>query len=222
MRKIIMFGARILVFLFLVGFLQSCKKDIEKKPFNLSTKTFYRVAPIAPEPIIVNGLSYVSTGFFPGGGKGTASYLGEITIYFNQQIFSESAETPPLGSIGAPITDIPFYPLLGGPLPLIQPGDFTELASIISLFHVPEAVHGKFVNEIVYNKKGDAIFTAAIDGTGRTFPISATIVGFDGKALIVGGRGKFSNAIGEIDYEGRFSVVNPNDAVFTSTGWIHY
>jgi len=222
MQKIVVFGGRIIALLLLVGLLPSCKKDIEKKPFNLTSNTFYRISPIEPVPLVVNEVTYVSTAFFPGGGPGTASYIGEMNTYFNQQVYSESAEAPPLGSVAAPVTDIPSYPLLVGPLALIQAGDFTDLASIISSLRLPESIHGKIVSTIIYNSRGDAVFLSAISGAGSTFPISETVVGFNGKALITGGRGRFANAIGEIDYEGRFSVVNPNDANYNAEGWIDF
>jgi hypothetical protein len=81
---------------------------------------------------------------------------------------------------------------------------------------------GHVVNSVLVNQKGDAVFLAAITGSGSTFPISATVIGFNGKALIVGGRGKFGKAVGEVDYEGFFNVENANDAGFNVEGWISY
>lgn len=71
-------------------------------------------------------------------------------------------------------------------------------------------------------RRGDAVFTSAINGVGSTFPLSETRVGFTGKASIVGGRGKFVSAVGELDFSGSFSLVNPNDAAYNADGWISY
>jgi len=200
----------------------SCKKEHARKPFKLSSETFYRISPKMPETISINGANYVGFAFFPGGGVGTASYLGDIKMYFNQQVYGESSEAPPLGSVAAPVIDVLNYPILGGPLPLIQPGDFTELAVLNSTLQLPSNISGMIVNTVIYNRQGDALFFSAITGAGATFPISQTVVGFNGRASIVGGRGKFVNALGGVDYNGTFSSVNPNDATFDMEGWISY
>ncbi|HVG15530.1 MAG TPA: hypothetical protein VM935_11235 [Chitinophagaceae bacterium] len=200
----------------------SCEHELVKKPFQLREKTFYRISPKIPEPIVINGVTYTGTAFFPGGGTGTATHMGNIKTYFNQQVYSAAAEQPPLGSIAAPVKDVPGYMVLGGPLPLIQKGEFAELAALNTILQIPASVQGKIINQVTYNTKGDAVFTSAITGSGATFPLSETRVGFNGKAVIVGGRGKFANAVGEIDYNGSFSLVNPNDAEYNADGWISY
>jgi hypothetical protein len=206
-----------LIFLF-----TSCEHEVSKKPFQVREKTFYRISPKMPEPIVINGVSYVGFAFFPGGGTGTATHMGNIKTFFNQQVYSASVEQPPLGSVGAPVKDVPAYPVIGGPLPLIQKGDFAELATLNATLQIPSSVNGKIINSVIYDTKGDAIFTSSINGIGATFPLSETRVGFTGKALIVGGRGKFANAVGEIDFSGSFSLVNPNDADYNADGWISY
>ncbi|MEO5996974.1 MAG: hypothetical protein ABIN89_09580 [Chitinophagaceae bacterium] len=202
--------------------LASCKKELDRKPFKLTSETFYRISPKTPETISINGANYVGFAFFPGGGEGTASYLGDIKIYFNQQVYGESSEAPPLGSVAAPIKDVLNYPILGGPLPLIQTGDFAELAVFHSTLPLPSIISGMIVNTVIYNRQGDALFLSAITGAGATFPISQTVVGFNGRAWIVEGRGKFKNSSGEVDYHGSFSLVNPDDATFDMDGWISY
>ncbi len=148
--------------------------------------------------------------------------MGDVTIYFNQLTYTDALDAPPAGSVAAPVTAIPGYPIFGGPLPLIQQGDFTELASVISALNIPANVYDKIVNSVIYNDDGDAVFLTAIAGTGGTFPISKSLVGFNGKAKIVGGRGKFSHAEGELDYDGYFNITNPNDAEYNAEGWISY
>lgn len=205
-------------------FFNSCEKngEIHRKPFKVNTTTWYRVSPTTPVPITVNGTTYVGFAYFPGGGTGNATHMGNCTTYFNQLSYGTSPEAPPAGSVAAPVKDVPGYIVTGAPLPLIQSGDFTALSSAISSLQIPATVYDKIVNQVLYNNKGDAIFISAITGTGSTFPISETKVGFNGKALITGGRGKFSRAVGEVDYSGYFNVANPNDAAYNADGWIAY
>lgn len=115
-----------------------------------------------------------------------------------------------------------FFKHTGGPLPLIQPGDFTPFDTANNSLHAPASVYNQIINSVLYNKKGDAIFTSALTGTGSTFPVSETVVGFNGKGIIVGGRGKFKHAIGEFDYSGYFSLANPNDAEYNADGRLDY
>lgn len=213
----------VFIFALFVATLSSCKKpDLPRRAFQAKTKTFYRVVPADPVPVEVNGNTFIGFAFFPGGGSGNATHLGNCSIYFNQLVYTASPELPPAGSVAAPITDIPGYPVTGGPLPLIQSTDFSGLGAIISSLNVPAQVHGKIVNTIFKNETGDAVFTSAITGSGGTFPISKTVVGFNGKALIVGGAGKFANATGEINYDGYFNTLDANDAEYNANGWINY
>src|SRR5687767_5426442 len=111
-------------------FFTSCKKEKEHKiPFKATTKTWYRVSPTFPTPVIVNGKTYIGFAHFPGGGTGHATDMGNVTTFFNQLSYSEELDAPPAGSVAAPVTAILGYPIIGLPLPLIQDGDFTELAS---------------------------------------------------------------------------------------------
>jgi hypothetical protein len=222
MKKSIYPLAKAITLIGVVIWLASCKKELGNRNFQVSTKTWYRISPIEPIPVIVNGTTYYGVTYFPGGGTGTATHMGNVTIYFNQLTYSTAPEAPPAGSIAAPLVDVPDYTVLGGPLPLIQAGDFTELGAINAAFEVPESVSGNIINSIIYNEKGDAVFFSAITGSGSTFPITQTLIGFDGKAKIVGGRGKFANATGEVDYEGNFDLTNANNAEYNAEGWIRY
>jgi hypothetical protein len=204
--------------------LASCKKEKTsvRKPFKASIETWYRVSPTAPVPVVVNGSNYIGFAHFPGGGSGNATHMGNVTNWFNQLAYTTPPNTNPEGSVGAPVTAVPSYPVLGAPLPLVQAGDFTALPSVLTALSVPTSIGGNVINSIIYNGKGDAVFTSAITGTGSTFPLSEIKVGFNGKALIVGGRGKFVNAVGELDYNGYFNVVDANDAEYHADGWISY
>lgn len=207
-------------------FLTACKKDVQlkeqRKPFKAHIDTWYRVSPTVPTPVVVNGVPYIGFAYFPGGGEGNATHMGNVTNWFNQLAYTTPPNTGPEGSVNAPVAEIPGYPVLGAPLPLIQAGDFATLPSVLSALSVPSTSSGHIINSILYNKKGDAVFTSAITGTGGTFPISEIKVGFNGKALIVGGRGKFVGATGEIDFCGYFNVADANDAEYNAEGWISY
>ncbi len=209
---------------FVICFLfSSCDKtDLHRRSFEAKTKTFYRVSPTAPVPVDVNGTTFVGFAYFPGSGSGNATHLGNCAVYFNQLIYGTASDAPPAGSVAAPVSDVSGYFITGAPLPLIQQGDFDPLNAAVSALHVPSQVYNNIINTVFDNGKGDAIFISAITGSGGTFPVSQIIVGFNGKALIVGGRGKFAHAVGEIDYDGYFNVADANDAAYNAKGWISY
>lgn len=205
-----------------LALITSCKKSIQKQDFKIRSTTWYRISPTAPSEIMVNGEKKTGFAYFPGSGSGEATFLGNGSLYFNQLVYSTTGNQPPEGSVGAPVSAVPGYPLTGGPLPLTQPGDFTSLAAVVSSLNLPDAINGQVINSIIVNKSGDAIFTSAVTGSGSTFPISNVLVGFNGTATIVGGRGKFLHAKGEIKYEGFFDVVNPDHAGYDADGWIEF
>lgn len=214
-----LYGAIILLSLLF----SSCDKtDLHKRSFGARTKTFYRVSPTAPVPVDVNGTTFIGFAYFPGSGSGNATHMGNCVIHFNQLVYGTASDAPPAGSVAAPVADVPAYFITGAPLPLIQPGDFDPLAAAVTSLQVPSHVYDKIINTVFDNGKGDAIFISAITGSGGTFPVSQIIVGFNGKALIVGGRGKFAHAVGEIDYDGYFNVADANDAEYNAKGWISY
>ncbi len=201
----------------------SCEKnDLHKRSFVANTKTFYRVSPTTPVPVDVNGTTFVGFAYFPGSGNGNATHLGNCAVYFNQLVYGTASDAPPAGSVAAPVSDVPAYFITGAPLPLIQEGEFSNLAAAVSSLNIPAEVYGKIINAVFDNGKGDAVFTSGVTGSGGTFPISATVVGFNGKALIVGGRGKFEHAVGVIDFDGYFNIADANDAEYNAKGWISY
>jgi hypothetical protein len=53
-------------------------------------------------------------------------------------------------------------------------------------------------------------------------PASATRFNFSGRLAVVGGRGKFANATGEMDFTGFFNPQNPNDAGFSVSGLLEF
>lgn len=193
----------------------SCKKEVrqQKRAFKLTTETFYRVAPAEPQTITVGGINYLGILYFPGAGTGNATHLGKCTTLFNQLAYILPPQNDIRGSVAAPVTAIPSYPVASG---------FASYLPAITSLSVPEAINGKIVNTILYNKNGEAIFLSAITGGGKTTFISPQKIAFNGKGLIVGGRGKFEGATGEFDYEGYFNPENNNDAAYNAAGWINY
>ena len=216
---------KIISVVFTVVFLfTSCKHDkpILKQHFKVSITTWYRVSPTAPSPVVVNGVTYVSLANLVVGGDGNATAMGNIKSYANTLAYGTDVKAPPAGAIGAPVNEIPGYPILGGPLPLIQPGDFDGLPAILAEFNVPTDVLGNIINLVLYNNKGDALFLSNIPGTGTSSTISSTVGGYTNETLILGGAGKFSHATGELHNTGQFSFIAPYDGQDNYDGWIIY
>ena len=216
---------KIISVVFTVVFLfTSCKHDqpILKQHFKVSITTWYRVSPTAPLPVVVNGITYVGLDNLPVGGDGTATAMGNIKSYANVLAYGTDVEAPPLGSIGAPVNEIPGYPILGGPLPLIQPGDFDGVPAILAKFNVPTNVLGNVINLVLYNGKGDALFLSNIPGTGTSIPISSTVGGYTNETLVLGGAGKFIHATGKLQNSGQFSFIAPYDGHDNYDGWITF
>jgi hypothetical protein len=224
MRKLLL-SAKIMSIAFSVVFLfTSCNHDkpIIKQHIKISITNWYRVSPTAQTPVVVNGITYVSTANLVVSGEGTASALGNIKSYANTLAYATDVEAPPAGAIGAPVTEIPGYPILGAPLPLIQSGDFDGVPAILAEFNVPATVQGNVVNLVLYNKKGDALFLSNVPGTGTSTPISETEGGYSNETLIVGGAGKFIHAIGKLENTGHFSFIAPYDGLDNYEGWVSY
>ncbi len=224
MRKLHLSTKILSIFFTSVFLFTSCKHDqpIIKQHIKVSITTWYRVSPTAPSPVVVNGITYVSTANLVVGGDGTASALGKINSYGNTLAYATDVEAPPAGAIGAPVNEIPGYPILGAPLPLIQSGDFDGVPAILTEFNVPADVQGNVINLVLYNNKGDALFLSNIPGTGTSSTISATVGGYTNETLILGGAGKFLHAIGKLDNTGQFSFIAPYDGQDNYEGWISY
>jgi len=223
MKKAMLFCKPLFVCLAFTFLLASCEreKEIKKRPFKANTTTWYRVSPTAPAPVTIGGVNYTTFAYVPGGGEGNATHMGNVKTWFNQLAFTASELPIPAGSLVAPVVDVINYPVLGAPLPLIQAGDFAGLAAINTKLNIPQQVYGKVVSSFFYNDKGDAVFISNSTVSFIT-PVSATRNEFSGKALIVGGRGKFSKAVGEVDFKGSFNPNNPNEADYGVDGWISY
>lgn len=183
--------------------------------FTVNLDTWYRFAPSNETTRKFQGTTYYIMGYFPGGGEGTVSVLGDAKNLFNQLAYSDAPVTPnskPVGSFNAPAIDAFTYNL---------GGRFNNLYTDQQPYNFPSKYHGKTVNSILFNENGDAIYTSLVEGVGGT-QLTYPIVTFWGKGLIVGGRGKFSNAKGDFDFEGTFSLANPDNATYTADGTISY
>lgn len=217
----------ILVSLFIIGTTSSCKKEKGKtrKDITLTSNTWYRFSPTTPAPITVNGTSYTSFAHVPGGGTGTNAELGDFNTFFNQLAYTSDVTVPqpvPEGSVPASVSLVAAYPVLGAPLPLIQTGDFSALATAQGTLQIPERdASNRVINTVFFNAGGDAIFMAAT-GPSIIVPASATRFNFTGNVSVAGGRGKFAGATGEFVGTGHFNPQNPNDASYSYTGWIEY
>jgi hypothetical protein len=224
MRKLLLSTKMISIVFTVVFLFTSCKHDkpIIKQHFKLSITTWYRVSPAAPSPVVVNGITYVGLANLVVGGDGTATAMGNIKSYANGLAYGTDVEAPPSGSIGAPLNEIPGYPILGAPLPLIQTGDFDAVPAIIAEFNVPTNVQGNVISLVLYNNKGDALFLSNIPGTGTSTPISSTVGGYTNETLILGGAGKFIHATGKLDNTGQFSFIAPYDGQDNYDGWISF
>jgi hypothetical protein len=214
---------------FAVSFLFLSFKNVDtgkkqQRAFKANADTWYRISPTVPSPINVEGSSYLTFAYVPGGGEGNATHMGKVKTYFNQLAYTSNlnVQVPaPEGSITASVADVINYPVLNLPLPFIQNGDFDGLVFIMNNLNIPASINGKLVSSFFYNEKGDAVFISN-SSASIIVNVSPTRNEFSGKALIVGGRGKFANAAGEVDFKGSFNPANPNEADYEVDGWISY
>ncbi len=227
MKKVFLY-IKIFLPIFILGLLTSCEDsddESERVYFEMTSTTWYRFSPTAPAPAVVNGTTYTSFAYLPGGGTGTATNMGNINTFFNQLAYTSDATVPqpvPVGTLPASVSLIPTLPVLGAPLPLIQAGDFNALTSANTLLQIPPSDgSGRVINSVIFNSSGDALFTTPTSPSVIT-PVSPTRLNLTGKLTVVGGRGKFANATGDLDLTVFFNPTNPNDAGYNVEGWIEY
>ena len=213
--------------LFAAVLFSACKKNennnsdrVIDKPFTMTSDTHPRISPITPKPMEGQPMlmAYANAA---GGGKGTATDMGEIKNWFNQLVYSPTGTNPPTGTALAPIAEALNYPVLGAPLPLIQKNDFDELRTANTWLDIPVAVDGNIVNSVIYNDQGDAIFTS-LTTDSKLMPVSPTRVNFSAEGKFVGGRGKFANATGTYTQTGFFNPDNFDEAGYNIEGKISY
>lgn len=231
MKKILLYPlSKGLLLLLLVS---SCDKsgnnemlpDSKRKAFKMTSNTWYRFSPTTPTTVNANGTNYTGFVNVPGGGTGTATHMGKISLFFNQLTYTANTDVEqpqPLGSVSASVSLISSYPVLGAPLPLIQSGEFEGFDEANLWLKTPEIDEsGRVINAVIFCSKDDALFIANTSPSIIT-PESATRLNFAGKLIIAGGRGKFAKAKGDMDFTGFFNPQNPNDAGYVIEGWIEY
>jgi hypothetical protein len=130
--------------------------------------------------------------WYPGGGDGNATHMGNASTYFNQY-----ASFGPTGltTSAAPVTMF--------------------FAAQLASFSVPSTV-----SSIVFDDKGNSVWFRSA-GT-QAIPVSPTRVNFTGTNNIVGGTGKFAGATGQVTINGYFNPQDQQDASFWQNGWIRY
>lgn len=133
--------------------------------------------------------------YYPGGGKGNATYLGSCKTFFNQFV---PLAPPPIASVAAPVTM--FYA--------------GELAAA-GLTTIPG-----HVSTINYDGRGNSIWFTQTSSV--TTPASPSRLDFVATANIVGGTGRFAGATGSITIRGYLNPTDTSDAAFTSEGTIVY
>lgn len=130
--------------------------------------------------------------WYPGGGNGNATHMGNASTYFNQYAS--------LGPTGLTTSHAPVTMFFATPL---------------AAFNVPANV-----GSIVFDSKGNSVWFSSA-GT-QAVPAGPTRVNFTGTNNIVGGTGKFTSATGQVTINGYFNPQNPQDASFWQNGWISY
>jgi hypothetical protein len=133
--------------------------------------------------------------WYPGGGDGHATHIGNAKTYFNQYV----PFNPPLfSSVPAPV--IMFFS--------------TELTNA-GFTNIPASV-----SSIVYDDKDNSIWFHQTSNS--TTPASETRINFTGTADIVGCTGKFGGATGTVTLHGFFNSQDQQDASVWSEGRISY
>lgn len=164
----------------------------EHRPLNGQFQTSYSFIPdiehgwTPPNP---------APAWYPGGGGGALTQLGNCATFFNQY-----ASLGPAGltTVGAPVNQF-----------------FSSQLGLAGL-QVPAAV-----TTIFYTSSGKSIWCQAI-GASSTQPVSPTRIEFITQLKIIGGTGRFHSAEGQASLKGFFNPQNTEDAGFTVDGWIEY
>jgi hypothetical protein len=220
----------------------SCQKDLKEgnarsKPFDsreatsktaerafkASFATWYRFHPLQqPSPIQIDGTDFLGILRVPGGGQGQVTHMGNALTYFNQTAYVKPPDFQNVvGSVAAPVMEVPSYQFTGAPLPLIQQGDFDGLPSVISALNIPATINGHIVSTVIFDKKMvDAFFVSV--KSSSPISINGTTATTSGRSLIVGGTGKFIGAYGEMKHTIIFDTADPNKASYTLEGRVRY
>ena len=190
----------------------SCKKDIltsakdetissaakrskpVKRAYRDNFDTWYQFI-----PDIANGWDPANPtpflAWYPGGGDGHATHMGNAKTYFNQYI--------------------PFNPTLFSSVPAPVIMFFSSQLSAAGFTGIPSDV-----SSIVYDDKGNSIWFH--QRSNSSTPVSEVRINFTGTLNIIGGTGKFSGATGDVNLNGFFNPQDQQDASVWSNGRISY
>lgn len=133
--------------------------------------------------------------WYPGGGSGNATHMGNAQIYFNQYV---PFNPPYFSSIHAPVNQF-----------------FSKELAAVGLGSLSNDV-----SSVVFDGKGNAVWLHQTSNS--TTPVSASRIEFSGISDIIGGTGKFAGATGEVNLKGYFNPLDQQDAAVSADGWILY
>jgi hypothetical protein len=164
----------------------------KKKPFKGTFDTYYNFV-----PDVANGWSppNPAPAWYPGGGNGNLTHMGNCQTFFNQYATFGPAG---LQSAAAPVNM------------------FFAAQLSASGFTVPGNV-----STIFFNGHGQSVWSLA-EGASTTTPVSPTRVEFTASHSIIGGTGRFNCASGSFVLKGFFNPQDNQDAGFEVDGWIKY
>lgn len=132
--------------------------------------------------------------WWPGGGDGNATHMGNVSTYLNQYTLRVGTQ---IVMFHAPV--IMFF------------------ATELQAYNVPSEV-----NVVVFDDKGNSVWFSDDHAGLPTTRVSSSKITFTGTMHIVGGTGKFTGATGETTLSGYFNPQNLNEATFWQNGWIAY
>lgn len=236
MKKCLLNRCSIFISIFLSVLISSCKKEtigspeqsrpeeifhVADQPFKMVSGTSFRLSPRPFKPLDGQPVRYESANLV-GAGNGSATYMGDIKNVFNQLLINYADNILPSYTINAPALDVLIYPVVAGdPLPRIQPNDFDDFRLANASLNIPKSVNGCIVNSVIYNDRGDAIFTS-LTANSKIKSISPTRESISIKGKFVGGRGRFANATGTYTETLVINSEDFNDAKYTIEGTISF
>ena len=171
----------------------NAKKAVISRPYKDSFDTWYMFV-----PDVNNGWNpqYGPVlAWYPGGGEGTCTHMGNSHTYFNQYV---PLAPPPISSLPSPVTQF-----------------FSTQLTQSGYPGIPNNV-----STITYDDNGNSIWFYQTSSV--TTPVSETRLTFVATADIVGGTGKFEGAKGSTTIKGYLNPVDQSDAGFRSEGTIVY
>lgn len=164
----------------------------QRRPFKGTFTTFYNFI-----PDVANGWTppNPAPAWYPGGGSGNLTHLGNSNTFFNQYAV--------LGPNG--------LQTLAAPVNMFFASELQAVGLTIP----------NNVTTIFYKDNGKSIWCEAI-GASTSVPVSPTRIEFTAQLKIIGGTRQFSCAKGEVTLYGYFNPQNNQDAGFEVDGWIKY